>query len=163
MVKARGIFVARDLSDKITFNTYRMQNEAIWIIDSDNDDQDLVQEVFKELDLPNKLVFLKSAGEVMALLSEVDLGPFIIICDINLPKVDGFQLRENILSHHSKKYRSVPFIFWSTYASEEQITHAYDISAHGFFIKEPSFEDLKATFIKILNYWMTSKMPQKRD
>jgi DNA-binding NarL/FixJ family response regulator len=140
-----------------------MQNEAIWIIDSDTEDHDLVHQVFQELNIGNELVFLKNAEETMNLLSKVDSGPFIIICDINLPRIDGFQLRQNILSYNSKKYRSVPFIFWSTYASEEQITHAYDISAHGFFIKETSFDELKATFTKILKYWMKCKLPKKSD
>ena len=139
-----------------------MQTGAIWIIDSDSDDHDMVLEVWRELKLDNELVFIDSAEEAMAKLEAADRAPFIIICELNLPKVDGFKLREQILATDEKKCKSVPFIFWSTQASETQITRAYDLSSHGFFIKASSFDELKQTFVTIINYWIKSKMPSKK-
>ena len=139
-----------------------MQQGAIWLIDDDLDDHEIVGEIVRELALPNELVFLSGAKETMAKLDEVDELPFIIICDVNLPKIDGFQLREKMLASPSTKSHSVPFIYWSSYASEVQIRKAYDLSAHGFFIKEGNFKDLKETFIQIVRYWQKSKMPQKK-
>lgn len=138
-----------------------MQTGAVWIIDSDTDDHEMVREVWRELKLPNELVFLCDAQETIDRLDEAPMAPFIILCELNLPKVDGFALREQILAKNSKKSHSVPFIFWSTQASEAQITRAYDLSVHGFFIKESTFDDIKNTFIHILNYWLKSKMPSK--
>ena len=138
-----------------------MQTGAIWIIDSDTDDHEMVREVWSELKLNNELVFLCSADETIERLTEVSVSPFIIICEVNLPRVDGFALREQILSTNSKKFKSVPFIFWSTEASEAQITRAYDLSVHGFFIKDSSFDEVKNTFIHIINYWLKSRMPSK--
>jgi CheY-like chemotaxis protein len=139
-----------------------MENPAVWLIDDDRDDQDMVTEVFHELGLTNPLVFLSTGPEALKMLEEVPAAPFIIIADVNLPKMDGFELRKRMLEHPSKKMHSVPFIFWSTSASEEQITKAFDLSAHGFFIKEANFEELKATFVGILRYWLKSRMPSKR-
>jgi DNA-binding NarL/FixJ family response regulator len=138
-----------------------MQTGNIWIIDSDTDDQDMVREVWKELQLTNELVFLESARQAIDRLAKVEVSPFIIICEANLPGTDGFDLREQILTSNSKKMKSVPFIFWSTQASEAQITRAYDLAVHGFFIKENTFEEMKMTFIHIINYWLKSQMPSK--
>jgi len=138
-----------------------MNTGAVWIIDSDVDDQEMVREVWEELHLTNQLRFLDSADEALELLSKVDSAPFIIISELRLPKIDGFELREKMLATGSKKYKSVPFIFWSADASEEQITRAYNLSVHGFFIKETSFKELKNTFTNIINYWLRSKMPEK--
>lgn len=138
-----------------------MNTGSVWIIDTDDDDQEMVQEVWKDLQLTNELKFLNGAEEAMNELARVETAPFIIICELNLPKINGFDLREKMLATHSKKFRSVPFIFWTTQASEEQITRAYNLSVHGFFIKESGFEELKITFIQILNYWLRSRMPSK--
>jgi DNA-binding NarL/FixJ family response regulator len=138
-----------------------MQTGAIWVIDSDIDDQDMVREVWRELELPNELIFLENARQTIERLSKAEVAPFIIICELNLPATDGFALREQILATNSKKFKSVPFIFWSTQASEAQITKAYDLSVHGFFIKENTFDEMKKTFIHIINYWLKSKMPSK--
>jgi DNA-binding NarL/FixJ family response regulator len=138
-----------------------MQTGPIWIIDSDDDDHDMVREVWRELQLENELVFLENAEDTMERLSKVPVAPFIVICEVNLPRIDGFALREQILATNDKKFKSVPFIYWSTQASEAQITQAYELSVHGFFIKNTSFTELKKTFMDIINYWMKSKMPSK--
>ena len=138
-----------------------MNTGSVWLIDDDEDDQEMVQQVWKDLHLTNELKFLDGAEEAMHVLANIETAPFIIICELNLPKINGFDLRERMLATHSKKFKSVPFIFWTTQASEEQITRAYDLSVHGFFIKEPQFDELKMTFTNILNYWLKSKMPAK--
>lgn len=140
-----------------------MQNEAIWIIDSDNDDQDVVRQIWKELKLNNELVSLTSADEALDHLRKSESAPFIILCEVNLPGKNGFELREEMLASKSRIFNSVPFIFWSTEASEAQITQAYDLAVHGFFIKEISYAEIKKTFIDIINYWLRSKMPTKKD
>jgi DNA-binding NarL/FixJ family response regulator len=138
-----------------------MQTEAIWIIDGDEDDQVMVREVWRELKLDNELVFLDDAETALAHLSKIDTAPFIIICELNLKKIDGFALREKMLAANDRIFKSVPFIFWSTEVSESQIIRAYDLSVHGLFIKDTTFQELKKTFTSILNYWLKSRMPSK--
>jgi len=113
-----------------------MHTGAIWIVDDDTDDHEMVREVFKDLEWKNELVFLSSADEVLKKLSAVKHAPFIIICELNLPKKNGFQLRTAMLEKKSRKFHSVPFIYWSSAASEKQVIQAYNLRAHGFFIKE---------------------------
>jgi len=134
-----------------------------WIIDDDKDDRDSVIEIWKDLHLPNELVCFSDAASPITRLKEEQAAPFMIMCDVNLPKIDGFELREMMLKEPSKKFHSVPFIFWSTFASEAQIARAYDLSAHGFFIKEINYSELKQSFHEIILYWQKSKMPDKKD
>ena len=104
------------------------------------------------------MCFFKSAEEVLAhMKSHPNEPPFIIISDVSLGKMDGFQLRQSLINDTSKKYKSIPFIFWSVKSSEEQIRKAYDLSAHGFFIKENTVQEMKKTFITIIEYWFKSK------
>jgi len=139
----------------------KMQTGSIWIIDDDDDDHEMVKQIWEDLKIPNDLIFLVGAEDTMDFLGKAHTAPFIIICELNLPKINGFDLRERMLASNARIFKSVPFIFWTTQASEEQITRAYDLSVHGFFIKAPEFEELKLTFTHILNYWLKSKMPAK--
>jgi DNA-binding NarL/FixJ family response regulator len=140
-----------------------MQTGQIWLIDKDTEDHEIVQEVLQELRQPYELVLLRTAEEAFSRLEETETAPFIIISELNLPGISGFELRKKLLETNSKKFKSVPFIFWATQASEAQITQAYDLSVHGFFIKEGAFRDLKETFSDIINYWLKSKMPSKAE
>ena len=136
---------------------------AIWVIDDDGEDHELIEEIIKELKFKNPLKFFNGAKSMLNALDKEDSAPFIIICDVNLPGMDGFQLREKLLATPSNKFHSVPFIFWSTQASEAQIRKAFDLRAHGFFIKDARYEDWKVSFTHIIEYWRRSRMPSKED
>ncbi len=140
-----------------------MNTGSVWLIDSDIDDQEMIRQVWKELQLTNELKFFDKGDEAMDYLGTIQTAPFIIICELHLPKINGFELRERMLATDSLKFKSVPFIFWTAHASEEHVTRAYDLSVHGFFIKRPSFEDVKVTFLNIINYWLRCEMPPKKE
>ncbi|MBO9572167.1 MAG: response regulator [Chitinophagaceae bacterium] len=140
-----------------------MQNGPIFIVDDDLDDHEIVREIWNELKAPNEIVFFSRAEDVLERLYNMKEAPFMIICDINLPKMNGFDLRQKLLESGSRKLKSVPFIFWTTNASEVQIEYAYNLSAHGFFVKGTRFDEVRSTLNTILNYWSISKMPVKYD
>jgi CheY-like chemotaxis protein len=140
-----------------------MANNAIWIVDDDKDDHELVREILAESNYSNKVEFFHGATPVLNKLADIKEAPFIIISDINLPGMDGFELREKLLNTPDKKFHSVPFIFWSTHASEAQIDRAFKLRSHGFFVKEPNFQEWKKSFLGIIEYWSKSKMPSKRE
>ena len=137
-----------------------MNNNPIYIVDDDAEDEDLLKEAFDELGLNNQLKFFSSAEGILNELKINTVVPFIIIADVNLPKMDGFELREKILNETLIKNKSIPFIFWSTSASEAQIKRAYDLSVHGFFIKSRSFKELKKQIQEMVAYWSDSLAPQ---
>ncbi len=129
------------------------------IVDDDPDEHDLMKEVWKELKLSYPLLSFSEGKQLLDYLHSGEEIPFLIISDINLSPMDGFELREKILQHDFSKSRSIPFIFWSGSATENQIKKAYDLSSHGFFIKPSSFSDLKEFIKDIIAYWRKSEIP----
>ena len=87
--------------------------------------------------------------------------PFLVLSDVNLQKMNGFELKKKLLEEPSMNHKSIPFIFWSTSASPAQIQKSYDLAGHGFFLKENNFEELKQSLIEIVNYWTKSLTPNR--
>ncbi len=137
-----------------------MNLNPIYIVDDDVEDEEIMREAFEDLGIKNELKFFASAEGILTQLREGEV-PFIILSDVNLPKMDGFQLREKILTEPALSNHSIPFIFWSTTASDAQIKRAYDLSAHGFFLKGRNYADLKVKIQEMVNYWSDSLAPQK--
>lgn len=135
-----------------------MNTNPIYIVDDDSDDEDLIRDALEELNIKNEVKFFRTAEGVLTELRKEDV-PFIIISDVNLPKMDGFALREQILNEAEAKDKSIPFIFWSTTASDAQIKRAYDLSAHGFFIKGRTYSELKEKLQEMVKYWSDSMAP----
>ena len=136
-----------------------MNTNPIYIVDDDSEDQEIIAEAVKELGLKNELRFFFNGDDILNELKTNKVVPFIIISDINLPRMDGFELREKILQESSMSDKTIPFIFWSTTASEAQVKHAYELSAHGFFIKGRTFKELKEELGEIVRYWSMSLSP----
>lgn len=133
----------------------------ILIVDDDSDDLLLIQEAARHLKITRPIHFFQSGQELRRFLKENDIAPFLIISDVNLPGETGFDIKTSIAEDEALKYKSVPFIYWSTDASEKQIQHAYDLPAQGFFFKPRSFDELCETLQQIIGYWQKSRHPKR--
>lgn len=102
------------------------------IADGDEDDNELIRDKWRELDYANTLLFFRNGHQVLEHLHGGPTVPFLILGDVNIPRMEGFDLKKKLLEEPSLNYKSIPFIFWSSQASLEQLKKAYDLAAHGF-------------------------------
>jgi CheY-like chemotaxis protein len=131
----------------------------VFIVDDDEDDQAFIIEAWKELGYVNELKFFQNGDAVLKHLKAEQLVPFLILCDVNIPRMDGFELKDRLLESDALYHKSIPFVFWSSQASNEQIKKAYDLRVNGFFVKDNSIGDLKASLATIVEYWRRSQVP----
>jgi len=97
--------------------------------------RDLIKEAAKSLNIQFEIHFLRSGSELKEHLKASKVAPFLILCDANLPAQNGLDIRKMIVEDKDLRYKSVPFVFWSTNASERQIKDAYDLPAQGFSLR----------------------------
>lgn len=136
----------------------RTKGEII-IIEDDEDDRAILQDLFESLEYPNKITFLKDPMDVIPYLSDPAVKPFIIISDINMPKLNGFELREEILENYEIGPKCFPYIFLSTSRTPENVLRAYSCHAQGYFKKEDDFAVFRTVIQNIVEYWDTSLTP----
>jgi len=125
----------------------------IIIIEDDLDDQDMLKEVFQDLENSNEVLFFGDGEMALEYLTTSSVKPFIIFSDINMPKLSGMELRQKIQENEDLRIKSIPFLFFSTSSEQEHIVDAYSKSAQGFFVKPNSYTELKATIQTIVEYW----------
>lgn len=138
-----------------------MEPSPLFFVDDDSDDLEMIKDAAERLKLVRPIQFFESGNELIQHLRTAPVAPFLIISDVNLPSETGFDIKRRIQEDEKLKYKSVPFIFWSTAASEKQIQYAYDLPAQGFFFKPSNFEELCNTLETILNYWQKSQHPKR--
>ena len=64
-----------------------MITAPIIIVDEDEDDHAIVKQISKELELNLPLLFFKSSEELLEYLQSRKQSPFLIISEVNLPKM----------------------------------------------------------------------------
>lgn len=129
------------------------------IIEDDADDQDILKEIFEKLDYPNQVLFFKDGQEALDYLQKTDRLPFLILSDINMPKLDGFALRNKIKTDADLQLKCIPYLFFSTAVNQQAVIDAYSMSVQGFFIKENKMSELEKTITVIMEYWIRCAAP----
>jgi CheY-like chemotaxis protein len=135
------------------------KNGAVVIIEDDVDDQEMLTEVFENLNYSNKLIFFKDGQEALDFLNKEDILPFLILSDINMPKLDGFALRNKIKMDAKLQLRCIPYLFFSTAVSQASVIDAYSASVQGFFVKQNTMGELEKTIRVIMEYWTRCSAP----
>ena len=131
----------------------------IIIVEDDLDDQEIVKDILQSLKLSNTLLLFTDGTEALTYLETTHEQPFIILCDINLPKMNGLEFRLEINSNERLRKKSIPFIFFSTNASRDTVSKAYDLTVQGFFVKQHTLTELKDTLELIIKYWSHCRHP----
>ena len=132
---------------------------SIVIIDDDVDDREILQEIFKELDLPNEINYFSSVQSALDYLSLYQTEPFIIISDLHLQELDGFHLQERIKNDEEISRKCIPLIFVTTGTTRENLARAYRASTQGIFIKPPQYDKWKFLLKDIYDYWQDATCP----
>ncbi|HUQ66730.1 MAG TPA: response regulator [Flavitalea sp.] len=135
------------------------QRGPIIIIEDDLDDQELLTEVFRELAYENPIRFFTSGYDALDYLNTTHEKPFIILSDINLPKLSGIELRDKIMQNELLRLKCIPYLFFTTAASQQAIVDAYSNSAQGFFVKPTNYNHLVTVIRKIIDYWLECRSP----
>ncbi len=131
----------------------------IIIIEDDEDDQVILGEIFKDLNYENELIFFGDSVMALEYLTDTDIEPFLVLSDINMPKLNGLELREKIHNNEDLRLKSIPYLFFSTSAEQKHVIDAYSRSIQGFFVKPNNYDKLKAMLVKIVEYWQECESP----
>ena len=135
------------------------KNGPIIVIEDDMEDQELMSEVFAELGYKNEILFFGDGELALDHLVNNDVEPFIVFSDINMPKLNGMELREKIHNNEDLRIKSIPYLFFSTVLNQSAFIKAYSVSAQGFFQKQNSIKELENTIILIMEYWKLCAAP----
>jgi DNA-binding NtrC family response regulator len=139
------------------------KNGPIIIIEDDRDDKEILMEVFKKLDYSNEIIFFLQSEKALAYLNESETVPFLILSDINMPRLNGLELKKKIHTDAALQVKCIPYLFFTTSASKDSVVEAYSMSAQGFFIKETSMAELEKTIFIMVEYWKRCHSPHQYE
>ena len=155
-----GVFGCPD-AQLSNLNLEMHKSGPIIVIEDDKDDQVLLDETFKSLNYPNEVIFFSDGFKALEFIQKSKVKPFLIISDINMPKIDGFELKKKIANNEQLSVRCIPYLFFTTAANKKGVMDAYSMSAQGFFIKPNKIQDLQNTIRKIVEYWQECFAPSQ--
>lgn len=107
------------------------------------DEQDLREVVAEELeDAGYEVVQARDGDEAVGVLATV--SPNLILCDITMPRMDGYELLRRVRETRSDLL-DVPFVFLTAHDGSEKIVQGKHAGADDYLVKPIDFDLLLAT------------------
>lgn len=87
------------------------------------------------------------------------LPPCLLLLDLKMPGMDGFEVLEKIKGDDELK--SIPVIVLTSSERSEDIERAYKLGCNSYIVKPRIFENVLKAIIEIKRYWLTTcKVPR---
>ena len=133
----------------------------ILLVDDNANDVELALDAFKEARLSNHLEVARSGQEVLDRLFGRTRGPDgrriplpdLILLDIKMPVIDGFEVLRQVKS--APVLRRIPVVILSSSREEGDRAMTYDTGANSYLVKPISLEGMLEIVRKIKDYWLT--------
>jgi CheY-like chemotaxis protein len=135
------------------------ERPAILLVDDDTDDEQLLRDALRRLGDPYPLAYFSRAEDALVYLRDAR-SPFLIICDVNMPGMDGIRFKQILDADPLLRGKSIPFVFFSTTAQPATVSTAYQqLTVQGFFQKPNDFAELQRLLQVMIVYWMACRRP----
>jgi CheY-like chemotaxis protein len=144
----------------------------VLLAEDNPDDAFLMQRAFESHGLMRPPHIVEDGAQAIAYLAGEGIYadrvtfpfPNLVILDLKMPRMNGFQVLEWIKEHPD--FRVIPTIVWSSSSDQRDVKHAYCLGANGYLCKPTDFPEFKAMLGRLLAFWddclkpsMTPELP----
>ena len=135
---------------------------AILLVEDSEADAFLTQAAFETLALPPLFTVcadgLYALEHLEGLLRAEQPLPDLLVVDINMPRMDGFELIEHLKTHEG--LRHLPVLVFSTSSAPQDVRRSYESHASSYICKPVSYPDYDRVVQAVEAFWMnTARLP----
>lgn len=139
-----------------------MNGPEILLIEDNLNDAELAIRALQKGHANRNIVHLMDGEEALNFLfpkgHEADatctLLPKVILLDLKLPKVDGFEVLKILKTHAGTKL--IPVIILSSSAETKDVLQCYTLGVNSYVVKPVDFDSYHDTISNLGDYWLAS-------
>jgi CheY-like chemotaxis protein len=129
---------------------------TILLVEDDEVDVKALRWAFDKLKIANPLMVARDGVEAWEMLPRVP-RPYLIITDINMPRMTGIELLRKI--RDSSEHRDSIVFVLTTSNDEHDKIDAYDLNVAGYMLKSDMGTSFTRAISLIENYWKVVEFP----
>lgn len=135
---------------------------TLLLIEDDRVDAEAIQRAFRRERIANPFVVVRDGVEALAALrgepgSPAVPRPFIVLLDINMPRMNGIEFLRALREDPALK-RAIVFVL-TTSEREEDKMEAYNENVAGYIIKNRAGEDFLRVIQLLQSFWRIVEFP----
>jgi two-component system, chemotaxis family, response regulator Rcp1 len=139
----------------------------ILLVEDNPGDVRLTREALRDAKVNNNMAVASDGIEALALLRQEGqyasaVRPDLILLDLNLPRMNGFEVLDVIKDDNDLK--RIPVVVLTTSQSEQDIVRSYDLHANAYVSKPVDLEQFIKVIKAIEGFWLEIvKLPEGID
>ena len=142
-----------------------MADRKILLVEDNQDDVELTRRAFKKNRIQNEIIVMNDGQAAVDYLlnrgkyanNEMHHLPAVVLLDLKLPKLDGFEVLEAIRSNEAT--RLLPVVILTSSNEEQDIINGYKCGANSYVRKPVIFEEFIEAVAKLGMYWLLLNEP----
>lgn len=124
---------------------------TVLVVDDDADDRFFMEQALQSSP-PTTWVYLADSGQqALDLLEQIHPAPDVILLDLNMPGLSGFEVLEQL--KQSPQHHTIPVIVLTTSSALIDEQQAYRLGANGFITKPTTQQGLHKIVERIRQNW----------
>jgi len=144
-----------------------MDEKVILLIEDNQDDIALTLRAFKKCNILNTVIIIEDGQEALDYISckgkyegkDPEDLPSVVLLDINLPKVNGFEILKAFRENETTKL--LPVVFLTSSKEEQDIINGYLLGANSYIRKPVDFQNFFEAVKALGLYWLIINEPPK--
>lgn len=138
--------------------------EILLVEDSINDAELTIREM-KKHNLVNELFHVKDGEEALDYIFArgpfsdrlIEQRPKLVLLDIQMPKVNGIEVLQQIKA--DERTKTIPVVMLTSSKEDPDIKRCYELGANSYIVKPVNFEAFTAAIKSIQYYWLLLNEP----
>jgi CheY-like chemotaxis protein len=123
----------------------------ICLIDDDPDHVLIITRAIREHGDESTIHAASDGDEALAWLRSAETLPDLVLLDINMPGLSGFDVLEALKA--DQRLKIVPVVMLTSSDASADVARAYELGASGYISKPSYLHDLRAVLGNTLLYW----------
>jgi CheY-like chemotaxis protein len=129
---------------------------TILLVEDDEVDVKALKWAFEKLKVANPLVIARDGVEALELMASLQ-RPYLVITDINMPRMNGIELLRQIRQNPDFS-DSIVFVLTTSNDEQDKID-AYNLNVAGYMLKTDMGTSFTRAISLIDNYWKVVEFP----
>ena len=126
-------------------------SKPILLVEDDRLDVMAVRRVLLELHVSNELVHVEDGEDALThLRSHLDVPPCLILLDLNMPRMNGFEFLEALRADDGLKH--IPVVMVSTSLERQDIRRSFELGIVAYVNKCPDYGQFQRSMRVIEDY-----------
>ena len=126
---------------------------TILVVDDSENDITLLQRAFDQEGIRNDVHVCKGGAESLDYLSHTSTLPRLMLLDINMPAMDGFEVLRRVKEH--QQWRQIITVIFTTSMQPHDKMRADELGADSFLTKPMNNDDLRMIVRHFLKEWLS--------